>query len=577
LGRRLADSVRELGWASLPLAIGGVSLIVAVFGFYWDVATHIDHGRDDGVFGNAAHWPILVGLTGIWRSPGLVSMLLGHRRRAVRRRGGPATAGSVSPIGGALLFLCGSSRSIGFPIDDVWHRIFGQDVTLWSPPHIQMVAGRVPVHGRAVGPVRRGRAGPARPAPARRRYVTEVALAGAVLIGMSTLQGEFDFGVPQFRLLFQPLLIAVAAGIALVPARIRLGRGGALLAVAFFLGLRGLITLVVSGAFEHLTFHLPLYLGAAVAVELVARWVPPTQQLTFGALGGLGIGTFGLAVEAAWSHVWMPIAWTARCCRRPPCSSCPPRSPPGSSAASSAVPSRGPGCLGSRTPAGLAMAAALVLVVASPTRWRPGADAEARMQLSAVDGPTDGDHVEATIEIDPPEVADEPEWLHVIAWQGAGWWSEEATLLDDLEPIGEGRYRTVAPVPVHGEWKAMVRLHDGRVMAAAHLPPRGPGHPRGGGPHPGRGDPPARAAPGAGVDRPRGAPRHARHRDRLGRRVRLGDPTAPPRRAASRAGHPPRRRPGGGPPLTPAAGARYGRRPCSRSSASRLSASISAW
>ena len=28
-----------------------------------------------------------------------------------------------------------------FQIDDVWHRIFGQDVTLWSPPHIQMVFG----------------------------------------------------------------------------------------------------------------------------------------------------------------------------------------------------------------------------------------------------------------------------------------------------------------------------------------------------------------------------------------------------------------------------------------------------
>ena len=28
-----------------------------------------------------------------------------------------------------------------FPVDDVWHRLFGQDVTLWSPTHVLMVGG----------------------------------------------------------------------------------------------------------------------------------------------------------------------------------------------------------------------------------------------------------------------------------------------------------------------------------------------------------------------------------------------------------------------------------------------------
>src|SRR5439155_2946176 len=28
-----------------------------------------------------------------------------------------------------------------FPLDDIWHRLFGQDVTLWGPTHIQMIAG----------------------------------------------------------------------------------------------------------------------------------------------------------------------------------------------------------------------------------------------------------------------------------------------------------------------------------------------------------------------------------------------------------------------------------------------------
>ena len=30
---------------------------------------------------------------------------------------------------------------IGFPLDDVSHRIFGQDVTLWGPTHLMMLTG----------------------------------------------------------------------------------------------------------------------------------------------------------------------------------------------------------------------------------------------------------------------------------------------------------------------------------------------------------------------------------------------------------------------------------------------------
>ena len=43
--------------------------------------------------------------------------------------------------------------------------------------------------------------------------VADVALCGALLIGMSTLQVEFDFGVPQFRSLFHPVLIALGSSL----------------------------------------------------------------------------------------------------------------------------------------------------------------------------------------------------------------------------------------------------------------------------------------------------------------------------------------------------------------------------
>ena len=38
---------------------------------------------------------------------------------------------------------------------------------------------------------------------------------GGILIGLSVYQIEFDFGVPQFRQVFQPMLIAAAAAFGL--------------------------------------------------------------------------------------------------------------------------------------------------------------------------------------------------------------------------------------------------------------------------------------------------------------------------------------------------------------------------
>src|SRR3954452_9238651 len=53
------------GWAALPVLVTLGSLGVAAFGFFWDVATHIDTGRDSGPFANVAHYPILAGLAGV--------------------------------------------------------------------------------------------------------------------------------------------------------------------------------------------------------------------------------------------------------------------------------------------------------------------------------------------------------------------------------------------------------------------------------------------------------------------------------------------------------------------------------
>src|SRR2546423_519411 len=73
------------GWCSLPSAIAGGSALIAVFGFYWDVAKHIDTGRDPSPFGTPAHYPILVGLAGL-AVAGYVGIMLGTRPGGERGR-----------------------------------------------------------------------------------------------------------------------------------------------------------------------------------------------------------------------------------------------------------------------------------------------------------------------------------------------------------------------------------------------------------------------------------------------------------------------------------------------------------
>src|SRR4051794_4839306 len=124
-------------WASAPIGLTTISLLTAVFGFYWDVSTHIDNGRDPGPFANPAHYFIILGLAGIALA-GYVAVVLGMREG---EQGGVTFRGWHVPVGGVLLTACGVIALAGFPLDDVWHRIFGQDVTLWGPTHIQMVAG----------------------------------------------------------------------------------------------------------------------------------------------------------------------------------------------------------------------------------------------------------------------------------------------------------------------------------------------------------------------------------------------------------------------------------------------------
>jgi hypothetical protein len=470
--RRLADRAAAISglpyWSALPLGLASVSLLLALFGMYWDVSLHIDNGRDPGPLANPAHYFILAGLFGVFAA-GFLAMVIPEERPS---RSAVRVAGDwYAPIGGIVLTACSVFALLGFPLDDMWHRAFGQDVTLWGPTHLMMIGGAgLSLLGHATllvegGPIRRQNGGlGARPLRSWVIRVRHAAVFGGLLIGLSTFQGEFDFGVPQFQLYFQPVLIAVAAGVALVGARIYAGRGGALFAAGFFLVVRAIVSLLVGPVLGETTPRFPEYVVEAALVELVAMWIPPERPYRFGAVAGLLLGTIGLAAEWGWSHVWMPIPWPS-----PLLAEAAVATPIAGVAASLlggfigralTAPRRQ---LGAPAPAPAAASlAAIVVLVAFGLHTQAGEKVTASVTLSTA-RPGPHREVAAAVRLRPASAGRDAKWLTVTSWQGGG------LVVERLKSLGAGVYRTTEPIPVYGQWKATLRLHRGHSIDGISL------------------------------------------------------------------------------------------------------------
>jgi hypothetical protein len=474
---KLADfSERQWGvpsWVALSGEIASVSLIVALLGMYWDISLHIDQGRDPGPLANPAHYLILFGLFGVFVA-GFLSIIMGDER------GGSSMIKRAStwkiPIGGVLLFACASFSLLGFPLDDGWHRIFGQDVTLWGPTHLMLFGGAgMTLIGRATLLVegqraarRDGTKGEAGVVGRRLMNFQRAGLIGGFLIGMSTFQGEFDFGVPQFQMVFHPMLIAWAAGIALVTARVWAGRGAAITAVLFFIVIRGIVSIFVGPIMGEVLPHFPLYIVEGLLVEAVAFAISPRKPIQFGVACGVAIGTIGFAAEYLWSHIWMPLPWPSSLL------------PEGLIWA--IVAGISGGLLGGLIGAALnsdrqlfprrgvkpALAVGFIAIfamVAYGLHVNNNANgATAQFQLHNVDGGTPGRYVQGRVTLDPRTAADHSKWVTVTAWQGRG-----KLVVNRLKKLSEGVYETTQPIPVHGDWKALLRVHKGDSILGAPI------------------------------------------------------------------------------------------------------------
>ncbi len=472
LARAGAACERMIGlpsWAALGFVVAMQGLVFGGAGVFWDVSLHIDQGRDVGPLANPSHYPILWALYSIFAA-GVLSVAL-HQRAEVRSpRAVRLPNGIEAPVGGLLLILCGAFALSGFPLDDVWHRMFGQDVTLWGPTHLLMINGAILSAPTIIALVLEGKRATGRPLSSRwssrgEAYV-RITLPGVLLFAVAFWATEFDWGLPQFRLVWQPLLLSFGAAFALVVGVLWTGRWGAMRVVVSYLIGRIALSAMVGGLGQTMP-SMPLFLVEALCVEALARSIDPAARpLRFGLVAGALCGSVGFAAEYGWTQITSPQPWTTDFLAEAI-----PTALAAGVAGGAVGALLGMALIGQLPPRpvrrGVALAAAGVMVVlgANALVLDQPAGVRADVTLDSVAG-SEGRTAFVTARITPPSAAEDTSWFNAVSWQGGG--RETAV----MEPLGDGRWRSSQALPLHGEWKTALRLHKDRAMIALplHMP-----------------------------------------------------------------------------------------------------------
>ncbi|MGW6427041.1 hypothetical protein ACWF82_30585 [Nocardia sp. NPDC055053] len=473
--RRLADFSGRImnrpGWVALPILMFLATILTAFLGFIWDVSLHVGKGRDAGPLANPAHYFILVGLFFLFMA-GMLAIVLPLDEKpgsaAVR-----ITRDWYAPVGGILIAGAGLYALIGFPLDDIWHRLFGQDVTLWGPTHLMLIGGAglsligvllLELEGRY------NRPDPER-VDGRVLWAVRAFAFGGLVIGLSVFQVEFDFGVEQFRLVLQPMLIVFAATIALISARLTLGPFSTLLLVAFAFCVRYVVAVLVGTGFEAPRNVFPLYLGAAIVVELLALVPLIRRPLWWGALTGFGVATVGVWLESLWIERMFVNPWVAGMWPELLAMAVPVGVAGGVIGAMLGTVLRGEALPRPAVRRGIVVAAVVIAAAATTNGLiiRVPESASATVTLTDAAPEQGGRMVTADIRLSPEDlIGSDPEWVEILSWQGGTGDDSpgHGLVVDRLRRIADDHFVSTRPVPVHGTWKTLLRLQDGRMQAA---------------------------------------------------------------------------------------------------------------
>jgi hypothetical protein len=121
--------------AGLPLAMwlaAGCGLL-AYTGAVWDVSWHRAIGRD--TFWSPPHLALYAGV-GTSLLSALWALLASVRHPGATRSGVWRLGRYAVPVGFLFAAVGQGGNVLTAPLDDLWHRLYGRDVDIWSVPHL---------------------------------------------------------------------------------------------------------------------------------------------------------------------------------------------------------------------------------------------------------------------------------------------------------------------------------------------------------------------------------------------------------------------------------------------------------
>lgn len=288
------------GWAVGLLALAAVT---GVAGATWDAAWHVTLRRES--FWSPPHLLLYAGTT-LALVAGLAGTAPTFPVQSSRFKGQRGPYFAPFPLnfelwGFPLVALGAFVVIASAPLDELWHRTFGPDVDVWSFPHLVALAGGAAIN---VGSLAATRAHLARAPGWVRGALQALFLTALLWLAMFSLNW-YTLVLARARDSAQyPALASLLAAPVLVLAAWALGRGGATLVAALYMGYAvGAFSGLAALGYAHLPFP-PVLIAPALAVDALF-WGAPRRRWTWEAAAGLVFAPTFLLAEWA-SLTWFP-------------------------------------------------------------------------------------------------------------------------------------------------------------------------------------------------------------------------------------------------------------------------------
>jgi hypothetical protein len=293
------------------LALAYVGGAVSMWGTFYDTAWHRTLARD--TFWSPPHLFMYGGGVIVWIA--VTTAIVLTTRGRFPDLGGPVwRVGPVRlPFGFALAGLGVMLVIFSVPVDLWFHAVFGKDVMIWSPPHMQALGGGV-VAGSGLlfaAAAQRGRGALRHPALA----TLAVVLPGVHVIHLAHYALAHYTMTPWTRTPdFYPLLVAIMFPALLVALARAAGPASPVVASLLFLGVSVTVDLVLLAIdFARYTITPVIAVPAFAVAAVYARRGRAVERAWLAMVAGLAFLAVFLGIEAAWM-AWIvekPWPWSS--------------------------------------------------------------------------------------------------------------------------------------------------------------------------------------------------------------------------------------------------------------------------